>query len=185
MNLINKEPTIILIAGKARSGKNTTANIFKEKYEKDSKKVILNPYTKYLKMYIEEITSQKYNDDNKPREFLQKLGVELIKEKLGKTNMLINRQIDDIDIYSYYFDVIIIPDVRFENEITNIKNKYNNTYVIKINNNIDNNLTKEQKEHITETSLDNYNNYDFIINNDNNYQDLKNQVEEIYIKIKK
>ena len=136
-------------------------------------------------MYIEEITSQKYNDDNKPREFLQKLGVELIKEKLGKTNMLINRQIDDIDIYSYYFDVIIIPDVRFENEITNIKNKYNNTYVIKINNNIDNNLTKEQKEHITETSLDNYNNYDFIINNDNNYQDLKNQVEEIYIKIKK
>ena len=29
MNLINKEPTIILIAGKARSGKNTTANIFK------------------------------------------------------------------------------------------------------------------------------------------------------------
>ena len=62
--------------------------------------------------------------------------------------MLINRIKEDIKVYEYFFDVIIISDARFKSEIENIKNK--NTVVIKIEgkeNKLTNNLwtTKSMK----------------------------------------
>ena len=185
MELNYKNPKIILLAGKARSGKNTIGDMLKELYESDDKKVIVSPYTKYLKKYIKEITGKDIDDDNKPRELLQQLGIEVIKEKLGKVDMFISRQIDDIDIYSYFFDVIIIPDVRFPREIDIIKEKYNNYTCIKVISDRDNNMSDNEKNHITETSLDSYDdsNFDYIINN-NDYDELKNIVNDIYDDIK-
>lgn len=180
MNVSYKNPRIIVIAGKARSGKNTVGDILKKLYQNDHKKVIISPYTKYLKEYIKEITGLNFNDDNKPRELLQQLGIEIIKDKLGKKDMLISRNIDDIDIYSYFFDVIIIPDARFPREIEVVKEKYKNVTTIKVTSTRENNLTNNEKKHITETSLDNYldNNFDYIINNDND--DLQEKVNYIY-----
>lgn len=184
MNISYKNPKIILIAGKARSGKSTVCNILKEKYESDNKKVIVSPYTKYLKSYIKEITNKEFDDSNKPREFLQKLGVEIIQNKLGKKYMLINRQLDDIDVYSYFFEVIIIPDVRFVNEIDNVKEKYDNVVTIQVVSKRENNMSFAEKNHITELALNNYNesNFDYIINNDN-YEQLVNIVDLIYKEI--
>lgn len=181
MKISYRNPKIIIIAGKARSGKNTTADIFKELYEKDNKKVIISPYTKYLKKYIEEITNQEIDENHKPREMLQQLGVEIIKEKLGKYDMFIDRQIDDIDIYSYFFDVIIIPDARFPKEIDVIKEKYKNVLTLKVISTLQNNMTSDEQKHITETSLDSYSddNFDYVIEN-NNLDDLKNKIKDIY-----
>ena len=51
---------------------------------------------------------------------------------------------------------------------------------IRINrDNIDNNLTENQKNHITETDLDNYNNFDYIVDNNKDYDTLKNAVIKI------
>ena len=181
MEINYKNPIIILIAGKARSGKNTVAEMLKEMYELNNKKVIISPFTKYLKKYIEEITGEKIDENNKPRELLQQLGVEIIKEKLGKYDMFINREIDDIDIYSYFFDVIIIPDVRFPKEIEILKDKYQNVVTIKVISSLDNNMSLKEKSHITETSLDNYDNdnFNYIIFNDN-IDKLNNQIKNIY-----
>ncbi len=185
MNINYKNPKIIVIAGKARTGKNTVADILNNLYTNDNKKVIISPYTKYLKEYIKEITGNNYTDDNKPRELLQQIGVEIIKEKLGKKDMFITRELDDIDIYSYFFDVIIIPDARFPKEIDIVKEHYNNTTTIKVISNKENNMTNKEKRHITETALDNYDdkNFDYIINN-NDYSKLNKQVEDIYNNIK-
>ena len=49
---------------------------------------------------------------------------------------------------------------------------------IRVNRNNDNDLTLEQKEHLTETGLDNYNNFDYIIEN-NDYNTLKSDVYKI------
>ena len=186
MNIEYKNPKIIVIAGYARSGKNTVANILKELYEANNKKVIINSYTKYLKEYIKDITGEYQDGDNKPREFLQQLGVEIIQDKLGKIRLLIDRQLDDIDIYSYFFDTIIIPDARFPKEIDILKERFNNVYSIKVINNHDNNLNNKGKNHITENSLDDYssNNFDYIINNNNNYEYLYQIVSHIYDNIK-
>lgn len=164
----NRNPIIILIAGKARSGKNTVSKILESEFIKEKKEVIISPYTKYLKEYIHNITDWNIEDENnKPRDLLQKLSSELIKGKLGLENIFINRQIEDIKIYSYFKDVIIINDVRFPEEIDTIKNVFTNVVSIQVKrSNYISGLTKEQLQDVTETSLDNYNNFDYIIEND-------------------
>ena len=166
MEFIKKDPLIILVAGRARSGKSTLAKYLQEEYKKQNKKVIISPYTKYLKHYIEEITSQKIDEENKPRDLLQQISSKIIKGDLHQTNFFIDRQIEDIEIYSYFADVILIPDVRFPDEIQTIKNKFNHVVSIGVTRkNYISTLTKEQLEDITETALNDYHDYDFEIEN--------------------
>lgn len=183
MDFIKKQPLIILIAGQAESGKSTLAKWLKIEYEKQNEKVIISPYTKYLKNYIENITNKKITEENKPRDLLQKISSEIIKEKLGKTNFFINRQIEDIEIYSYFVENIIVPDVRFPDEIDIIKDKFKNVVSIGITRkNYISNLTSEQLEDITETALRNYHNYDFEIENTNE-TNLQQIAKELILKI--
>ena len=101
------------------------------------------------------------------------------------TNFFINRQIEDIKIYSYFIDIIIIPDVRFPNEIDIIKEKFPNTISIGVKReNFISPLTKKQQEDITENALNDYHNYDFEITN-NNIEDLKSKVLEIIENVEK
>lgn len=182
----NRNPIIILIAGKARSGKNTVSKILESEFIKEKKEVIISPYTKYLKEYIHNITDWNIEDENnKPRDLLQKLSSELIKGKLGLENIFINRQIEDIKIYSYFKDVIIINDVRFPKEIDTIKNVFTNVVSIQVKrSNYISGLTKEQLQDVTETSLDNYNNFDYIIENDD-IELLKEDTINIFKSIQK
>lgn len=183
MDFIKKEPLIILIAGRARSGKSTLAKYLYEEYKNQKKNVVISEYTKYLKHYIEQITNKKINAEEKPRDLLQQISSKIIKEKLNKRDFFIKRQIEDIEIYSYLTDVIIIPDVRFEAEITTIKEKFNNVVSIGvIRKNYISTLTKEQQQDITETALDNYHEYDFEIEN-NEKPNLKELAEYIVNKI--
>lgn len=175
MEFIKKNPKIIILTGKAQSGKNLSANIIKQYLEKQKKKTVIIAYAKYLKDYAKEIENWNGREATKPRELLQQLGVELIKNKIDK-NMLINRIKEDIKVYEYFFDTIIISDARFKEEIENIKT--NNTVVIKIEGK-ENKLTDEQKKHITETALDDYKNYDYIIENNSTKKELKKQIKKI------
>lgn len=182
----NRNPIIILIAGKARSGKNTVSKILESEFIKEKKEVIISPYTKYLKEYIHNITDWNIEDENnKPRDLLQKLSSELIKGKLGLENIFINRQIEDIKIYSYFKDIIIINDVRFPKEIDTIKNVFTNVVSIQVKrSNYISGLTKEQLQDVTETSLDNYNNFDYIIENDD-IESLKEDTINIFKSLQK
>ena len=166
MNFNKKNTLIILIAGKARSGKGEVASYLKDYFLKKEKKVILSPYTKYLKRYIVEVTGKEFNDEDKPRDLLQKLSSDLIKKKLSNPNFFINRQLEDLSFYSYFMDVVIIPDVRFEEEINKVKENFTNVVTIGVKRkNYLSILTKEQQEDITELALDNYCNYDYKIEN--------------------
>lgn len=166
---------IILIAGKARSGKNTVANIIKETL--NNKKVINLEYSSYMKKYAENIIDWDGSENTKPRDLLQQLGDEI---KSFDPLFLIKEMIMDIDIYSMYFDIITISDVRFPNEIDEIKKKFENSISIRIERpNFDNGLTIEEKNHISEIALDNYNNFDYVIINDGDIDKLRNKIEEV------
>jgi hypothetical protein len=183
MKFKNKNPIIICTCGKARSGKSLVAKYIYDEYKKDNCKVIISPYTKYLKQYISAITKWDGSDANKPRDLLQEISSDLIKDKLGNYNFFINRQLEDIDVYSYFFDIIIIPDVRFPKEIEILKEKYQKVISIGIKRqNFDNGLTPKQKNDITETALDNYTSYNYVLNNKNKEQlllDTKKIVNEL------
>lgn len=182
MKFIKKNPKIFILTGKAQSGKNKVSEIIKKNYQEKKLKVISLAYASYLKEYIKNITNWDGSEETKPREMLQQLGIELIKNKI-KENLLIERIIDDIKVYSYFFDIIIITDARFIEEIEEIKKISNNTTVINIQGKA-NNLTETEKEHITETALDNYNLYDFKINNNSSIKELEQEVKKIIEVIK-
>lgn len=162
---------LIILSGKAGSGKDTVASMLKSKL---TGRTILLSYAHYLKMYAKNVVGWDGSEDTKPRTFLQDVG-DLVKEI--DHNFLINRVIEDIEVYKHYFDNIIITDARFQDEIELPKQKYHGI-VIRINGNY-NNLDEIQRRHNTETSLDNYNNYDYIIFNNGTIKELENKVEVV------
>ena len=179
MEFTRKDTKIFIISGKARSGKGETSKIIEDFYKQ--KKCITISFAYYLKDYVKRITGWDGSENSKPRELLQQLGIELIKNKID-SKLLINRILQDIEVFSYFYDIIIVNDARLVDEIESIKEKYENSISIRINRNDDNNLTKNQKNHITETGLDNYNNFDYIVSN-NNYKELVDKIENILRKV--
>lgn len=159
MEYINHFPKIFVLSGKAKSGKNTVANIISEHY-KD--KCIQISFAHYLKEYVKNITNWDGSEETKPRDLLQSIGIDLIKNKINP-NLLIDRVCDDIKVYSYFFDYIIITDARLVDEIEAIKSNFE-CVTIRITNSKENDLTMEQQNHITETNLDNYK-FDYVIEN--------------------
>ena len=162
---------VIILSGKAESGKSMSANMIKERL---NKKTIIISYASYLKEYAKNIIDWDLDEKNKPRTFLQEIG-DLVKEIDPK--FLINRVLQDIEVYKNYFDIIIISDARFVDEIELVKEKYDSV-VIRINGK-DNNLTLKEKNHNTETSLDDYNNYDYIIDNNSTKEELEIKINEV------
>lgn len=166
---------LFVLAGKARSGKDTTAAIIEEYYA--GKKVIKRMYGKWLKDYAMMISDWSGSDDDKPRSLLQELGVKSRKINPGYT---IRRMEEDINILKDYFDVIIITDTRMENEITMPKEKFKECITIKLERPLyESELSKKEKANITETALDGYNDYDYVILNDGTIDDLKVKVIDV------
>lgn len=176
MEFINRNPKIFIISGKAKSGKDLVANIICELYKDKKCKKLSFAY--YLKHYTKNILNWDGKEETKPRDFLQQFGIDFIKNKIDN-NFLIKRMCEDIDIYSYFYDVLVITDARLVEEIDIIKEKYDNSLVLRINGIQDNGLTIEQKNHITETNLDNYDNFDYIIENNGDCDKLIKEVENV------
>ncbi len=68
-------------------------------------------------------------------------------------------------------DIIIITDVRFPNEVDFMSSDKYDTYAVRINRPID--RKGQQHEHISETALDDYTEWDYIIANDLGLEHLK------------
>lgn len=173
---------IFLISGKAGNGKDTVGNFIGEYLTHHNIKFVKTQYGKYVKMYTKELTDWNGLEEskNKYRDFFQSIGTEIIRKKMQKMNFFVKRMIEDIEIYRYYVDVVIITDVRFPIEIDEIKNNFKNVYSIRvINPDYVSKLTKEQQDHETENSLSDDGNYDYVIINDETKNQLKEDVDKI------
>ena len=171
-------PIIFVIAGKARAGKDTTGDYIVNYLTKIGYKPIKLAYARYLKMFIKDYFNWDGKEETKPRELLQELGTEVIRKKMNKPNFLVNRTCEDIEVLSNYFNAFIISDAREESEITIPKNKFNKVISIKINRDT-NILTEKQKNHYTEVALDQFNDYDYIIENNGTFEELEKKVIDI------
>jgi hypothetical protein len=180
MEISYRNPKIYLLCGKAKHGKDTFSGFLKDTYIKHGKTAIITHLSKYIKYYAREISGWDLSEETKPRELLQQLGTQLIREQLKKENLFINRMIDDIEIFSYMYDAIIISDVRLKKEIIDLKKVFPELVAIHIYRpNFDNGLTEEQKNHITEIDLDDFNEYDVNIEN-TTIEKLEESAEKIY-----
>lgn len=179
MEIKKRDVKIFIVAGKANSGKDTTCELINNYVKLKEKNAVNLQFSSYIKMYAKKISDWNGNEDTKPRSLLQELGTEVIRNKIDE-DFFIKRIIGDIEVYSYYTDVITISDARLPKELDSIKNSFNNVYKIKIERpSYENNLNNKEKNHITEIALDDYNSYDYVIVNDGTVEDLNKKVIKI------
>lgn len=175
---------IILIGGKANTGKDSTAEYIDEYYRSRGLDVVNIQIGYYIKMYAKEIAKWDGDNDTKPRQLLQDLGTELIRKQIDEY-FFIKRIIQDIDVYSRYFDIITISDGRLPEEFASIKLAYPETVTVHITRpGYSSRLTKGQKAHITEALVDEIE-YDYDIVNDGTLDDLQKKAIELVQTIEK
>ena len=156
---------LYLICGKARAGKDTFAKLIKQEEEKDNNKVCILKLTAPLYSWAEDYFNYDKEKDEKPRELLQTLGYDILQLKLKKKDFLLDYLITTIEVLDNYYDVGLITDGRLIHEIEVLKEKYPNIKTILLTNKKDNKLTNKEKNHQTEIDLDDYKDFDYIVEN--------------------
>lgn len=171
---------IYLIAGKARSGKETLGKFLEEELEKRGRKACRIQLMRTIKGYCKDYFGWDGEDDTKPREFLQKLGTEIIRDKMNLPLFHIERLLGDILVLSNFYDDFIVSDVRLPIELEEIKKKYSSTAIRIIRDDTTriNELSEAERSHITERALDNYFEFDYEVTN-TTLEDLRKQAEKI------
>jgi len=147
---------IILISGKAFSGKDSTANLLKAKFETNGKKVLIAHYGDLVKYVCKTFFDWDGVKDNYGRTLLQEVGTDKIRK------MYPNFWIDFIGkiLTAFYseWDYVLIPDTRFPNEINSMKDNFDDVISMRVGRlNFESPLSKDQQQHISETALDDYN----------------------------
>lgn len=180
---------IIALSGKAESGKNYYAQEMRIFLQSSyNERVCTIAFGDILKYTLSRYFGWNGEKDKAGREMLQKLGTELRK----KTNpdVWINITCELIKYMSDEFDWFIITDLRFSRELTALQMRFENVYPVRIerfaadwdawqeNSELGgklfhpycNKLSKEQKQHPSETELDDYKGwYEIIYNYTNDY----------------
>ena len=182
MEIKKRNPKIYIMCGKAKHGKDTFSAYLRDVYEKNNKKVIVTQLSKYIKYYAREMTGWDLSEESKPRELLQQLGTGVIREYLNKEDLFINRMIEDIDVFSCFYDAIIISDVRLKKEINDLRKVFPELVCVQVfRPDFDNGLTEEQKNHKTEIDLDDFDDFDVKIIN-TTLEKLEESAENLYKK---
>ena len=96
---------------------------------------------------------------------MQTIGYDILQLKLKKKDFLLDYLITTIEILDDYYDVGLITDGRLVHEIEVLKEKYPSIKTILLTNKKDNKLTNKEKNHQTEIDLDDYKDFDYIVEN--------------------
>ena len=172
---------VIAISGKAESGKDTIAQELKNILEENNKKVMIIHFADVLKFSCQKYFGWNGEKNTQGRTLLQYVGTEL-REK-NNPNMWVNITKELIYGFGSEFDYVIIPDVRFKEEMRMVKDEFN-CFSLRIERyDYDesgtphkhiNKLTEEQRVHKSETELDLYN-FDFVIRNNTTLDEAYNK----------
>lgn len=177
---------IISISGKIGSGKDTVASIIQEldpagdwavkKFAGKVKQVAKLLTGVPLWKFEDQEFKQQYMGpewDMTYREFLQKIGTDAMREGLHK-NTWVNSLFAEYTIDNPNW---IITDTRFPNELDAVKEYGGLT--IKIVRNTNNTIGNQ---HASETALDHITNWDYVIDNNESVNSLKESIKQILSK---
>ena len=166
---------IFFVAGKTGSGKKEVSKLISEYFIYKLEKNVVTSYSKYIRSFAVELTDWGGQSLNKPREFMQNFGMKI---RMHDKEFFTRRMIEDIYIYELNeIQNVIISDARMPDELDNIKDSFDDVYCFYVENQFGvSSLTAEQQAHITETALESYDDFDYIIAN----EDLTKLKEKIF-----
>lgn len=142
----------ILCSGLAQSGKDTSAQIIKNDLESRGYSVLITHYADLLKFICRNFFGWNGNKDEVGRTLLQRIGTDCVRAQ--DPDYWVDFIVNIIRMFPSEFDYVIIPDMRFPNELDRIVDAgFPVTHVHIARPGFDNLLTDEQKKHPSENSL--------------------------------
>jgi hypothetical protein len=158
---------VILISAKAQHGKDFTARIMKVYLKSKGKRVLITHYADILKWMASNLFEWDGEKNKAGRSLLQYVGTDVVRKK--NPNYFTDFMVNLLKMFDGEWDYVIIPDVRFPNEIECMKD-LGGVAVRVVRDGFQNSLTAEQASHPSEVALDNYD-FDFVLHNsgDANY----------------
>ena len=167
---------IILISGHAQHGKDTVGLFLKEKFASENKKSLIIHYADFLKHFCKTYFGWNGEKNEEGRTLLQHWGTDVC--RANYCDIWVDMMTALIKGICTEYDYIIIPDVRFPNEISGIIKNFNALTIRVIRPDFDNGLSEEQKHHSSETALDDYRDFDVVIYNDKDLSALQNKINK-------
>lgn len=165
---------VICISGKAGHGKDTIAELMKEHLIRQGKSVLVTHYADLVKYICKQFFGWNGLKDVNGRQLLQNVGTDVVRSQ--NPNYWVDFVIGILTMFSDKWEYVLIPDCRFPNEIEKMKQDGFNVITLRIvRSNYRSSLTNEQKNHPSETALDNYN-FDYTIYNNDSLVTLDHQV---------
>ena len=146
---------VILLSGKAEAGKTLAADIIKKEIESLGKTALVMSFAGYLKFICKSYYKWDGKKNEEGRSLLQRLGTDVVRKK--NPDFWAKTVFDFILTFDGEFDYFILDDTRFENEIDIFQNYdpfcYTSIRIMRLNH--ENSLNTEQRNHPSETALDN------------------------------
>lgn len=168
---------VICISGKAQAGKDTYAGFLASELRSDGYKVLVTHYADLLKFVCKNMLDWDGEKDEHGRWLLQYVGTDVIRKQSSDFfAYTLNSLLDYLKEFAGW-DFVLIPDTRFRNELDTVKEFGFPMFHFRVERpNHDAGLTEAQRNHPSETSLDNET-YDLIIENDGTLRDLREAAE--------
>ena len=168
---------VITISGHAQHGKDTTALYMKEILEGERKRVLITHYADVLKFICKDFLGWNGVKDTYGRYLLQRAGTDVIRKQ--NPDFFANFLVEVIGFFEDdLWDYVLIPDARFVNELAYPAERFPTEHVLVIRDGFDSHLSEEQKNHASETALDDYE-FEYILHNDGSLEDLRNTTETL------
>lgn len=169
---------IICISGKAQSGKDTVAKILHNHncYQLQGHTLVTH-YADLLKFMCLQLFDWNGEKNTYGRWLLQYVGTDVIRRQCP--DFWVSFIIQELQFFPKAWEYVIIPDCRFPNEIDRLKEAGFEVKHIRIARSQENNLTENQRTHISETALNDVV-PDYIIQNDGSMEDLERKVKECF-----
>lgn len=166
---------VVCISGKAGHGKDTVAQMIKDKLEECGESVLITHYADLVKYVCTKFFGWNGEKDTKGRALLQKVGTDIV--RANDPDFWAHFVQKMLEYFGENWSYVLIPDCRFPNEIDVLKSAgFDVTHLRVVRGEFGSKLTKEQQEHESETALDEYT-ADAYIHNFGSLEDLKTAAE--------
>ena len=144
---------IIGISGKAGHGKDTVGEILRAEFEVKGKSVLVTHYGDLVKYVATAFFGWDGNKDEEGRDLLQWVGTDVVRTKVP--DYWVNFICQMLQMFPKHWDYVLIPDVRFPNEIDVPRSMgFDYVHLRVVRPNYQSLLTEEQQQHPSEVALD-------------------------------
>lgn len=154
------------MSGKARSGKGTAAKVILKKYDG-----IPFAFADDIKKIAYKYFGWHGGKDELGRKLLQDIGTA---GRNYNRNIWANRTVDKIQEWASDNQLAVVTDTRYPNEIQRVKREFSDVVTIRITRD-----SVEKLKHPSETALDQWTDWDYLVENNGSLEEFQKRILEI------